>query len=101
VLWFENNVKINEIKAAKNVIGVDEISAVYSSTSDFNQAGITTIEPPIPKIPTMKPAKKPDIIQFHIFVELILSVYFIKTKPCFCFYASFVQIWIATDFELK
>jgi hypothetical protein len=85
VFLFENEVNINAIKAEKKVIGVEEIIAVYSSIPEFSQAGTKTIEPPIPNIPTRNPAKNPEIIQFHIFLELILSVYLRKTKPCFCF----------------
>jgi|688.fasta_scaffold184770_2 hypothetical protein len=85
VFLFENKVNIKAIKAEKKVIGVEEIIAVYSSIPEFSQAGTKTIEPPIPNIPTRNPAKNPEIIQFHIFLELILSVYLRKTKPCFCF----------------
>lgn len=47
--------------------------------SEFMRAGTTTIEAPIPKIPTTKPPKNPDIIQFHIFVDPIFYDYFINT----------------------
>ena len=94
-------VNINAIKVEKNVIGVEEIIAVYSSIPEFSQVGTKTIELPIPNIPTTNPASNPEIIQFHIFLELILSVYLRNTKPCFCFQAFFVAICIATDFELR
>jgi hypothetical protein len=85
VFLFENKVNINAIKVEKNVIGVEEIIAVYSSIPEFSQVGTKTIELPIPNIPTTNPASNPEIIQFHIFLELILSVYLRNTKPCFCF----------------
>lgn len=62
------------MSAATKVTGVAEVLAVCSSTPFYIQTGSRTMDDPMPNKPTIKPPKKPDIIQFHIFFELILSL---------------------------
>lgn len=88
-----------EMKAEVNIRGAVLLVAISLSIPLSNQTGMRMMEPPIPSIPPMQPAKNPTKSELLKYFSDILSYSFLKTKPSYSFLISdlycFLKIYLA------
>jgi len=80
---------VKDMRAEKKIKGGELLVALIWSIPRLSQTGTRMIAPPSPSEPPIRPAQKPESMQFTIFLWDILSEGFIKTNPNSSFLWSF------------